>query len=152
MKPKLAAFSEYLQSLKIPIRLSCTTESGWPMVVSLWYLYREDILMCATQQSSRVVAYLKENPRCGFEIAEDRMPYCGIRGQALASFDQAIGASVLEELLYRYLGNIKNSLAQNLLSKAETEVAIVLKPVQIFTWDFSDRMKAVGPKSAKVCP
>lgn len=152
MKLKLGKFSNYLNSLKIPLRLSCTTQSGWPVVVSLWYLFQDDVLLCATQQSARVVAYLEENPRCGFEIAEDRMPYCGIRGQALASFDARAGGEVLELLLHRYLGSLENPLARELLSRKGTETAIILKPVQVFSWDFSKRMKAVGSVTKKICP
>lgn len=149
---KLGKFSNYLDSLKIPLRLSCTTQSGWPVVVSLWYLYQDGVLMCATQKSARVVEYLEENPRCGFEIAEDRMPYCGIRGQARASIDDKVGGEILEALLNRYLGGVDNPLAEDLLSKKDKEVAIILKPLQVFTWDFSDRMKAVSMVQDKICP
>lgn len=149
---KLAKFSEYLDLMKIPLRLSCTTQSGWPVVVSLWYLYQDDVLICATQKSAKVVGYLVENPRCGFEIAEDRMPYCGIRGQARASIDEQAGGVVLETLLNRYLGGVDNPLAENLLAKKGTEVAIILKPRWVFTWDFSDRMKAVSAVQQKICP
>lgn len=149
---KLGKFSNYLDSMKIPLRLSCTTQSGWPVVVSLWYLYQDDVLMCATQKSARVVAYLEENPRCGFEIAEDRMPYCGIRGQARASINEQVGGVILETLLNRYLGGVDNPLAKDLLSKKDKEIAIILKPLQVFTWDFSDRMKAVSAVQEKICP
>ena len=152
VESKLGKFSKYLDTMKIPLRLGCTTQSGWPVVVSLWYLYQDDVLMCATQKSARVVAYLKENPRCGFEIAEDGMPYCGIRGQARASIDEQVGGEILETLLNRYLGGVDNPLAEDLLSKKDKEVAIILKPLQVFTWDFSDRMKAVSKVREKICP
>jgi len=152
VKSKLGKFSEYLDSMKIPLRLSCTTQSGWPVVVSLWYLFQDDVLKCATQKSARVVAYLEKNPRCGFEIAEDRMPYCGIRGQARASIDVQAGGEVLEKLLTRYLDGVDNPLGEDLLSKQDTEVAIILKPVKVFTWDFSDRMKTVSTVQDKICP
>ncbi len=149
---KLGKFSEYLDLMNIPLRLSCTTQSGWPVVVSLWYLYQDDVLICATQKSAKVVGYLVEDSRCGFEIAEDRMPYCGIRGQARASIDKQAGGEILEMLLNRYLGGVDNPLAKDLLSKKDTEVAIILKPIKVFTWDFSDRMKAVRVMQNKICP
>jgi hypothetical protein len=146
----------YLHSVKIPIRLACTTESGWPMAVSLWFQYQSGRLFCATQKSARVVSYLQNNSRCAFEIAADLPPYCGVRGQAIASIDEKIGASILEQLLVRYLGDIDNTLARKLLAKRENEVAIVLKPVKVFTWDFSHRMQNIVtpmPDMAdKVCP
>jgi hypothetical protein len=143
MAADLTQMESYLHSVKIPIRLACTTESGWPMALSLWFQYQNGRLFCATQKSARVVSYLLNNPRCAFEIAEDRPPYCGVRGQAIASIDEKIGASILEQLLVRYLGGIDNTLARKLLAKRENEVAIVLKPVNIFTWDFSRRMDQV---------
>jgi hypothetical protein len=156
MASDLTQMEDYLNSVRIPIRLACTTISGWPMAVSLWYQYQSGRLLCATQKSARVVSYLENNPRCAFEIAEDRPPYCGVRGQAIASIDETIGGEVLNLLLERYLGSTNNSLARNLLAKLDEEVAIVLKPVNVFTWDFSSRMRdIVTPMfnlASKVCP
>jgi nitroimidazol reductase NimA-like FMN-containing flavoprotein (pyridoxamine 5'-phosphate oxidase superfamily) len=152
----LPDFESYLVAARIPLRLACTTESGWPVAVSLWFQYQSGRLFCATQKSARVVSYLQNEPRCAFEIAADMPPYCGVRGQAIATIDDETGGVVLEQLLERYLGGTKNALARNLLSKRETEVAIVLKPVKTFTWDFSSRMANVVPPMldlvAKVCP
>jgi len=156
MAADLTQMEDFLNAVRIPIRLACTTESGWPMAVSLWYQYQSGRLFCATQKSARVVAYLQNNPRCAFEIAEDRPPYCGVRGQAIASIDDKIGFEILEQLLVRYLGYTNNALSQALLAKKENEVAIVLKPIKIFTWDFSNRMQdVVDPMldlAVKVCP
>jgi len=156
MATDLTQIEDYLNTVRIPIRLACTTESGWPMAISLWFQYQSGRLFCATQKSARVVSYLLNNPRCAFEIAADLPPYCGVRGQAIASIDEKIGALILEQLLVRYLGGIDNALARKLLAKRKNEVAIVLKPVNIFTWDFSPRMHhIVTPMldmAEKVCP
>ncbi len=156
MAVDLTEIESYLHAARIPLRLACTTESGWPMAVSLWFHYQSGQLYCATQKSARVVSYLKNDPRCAFEIAADLPPYCGVRGQAIASIDEKIGKVVLEQLLARYLGGMDNTLARNLLAKSDSEVAIVLKPVNVFTWDFSSRMQdVVSPMmdlTAKVCP
>jgi nitroimidazol reductase NimA-like FMN-containing flavoprotein (pyridoxamine 5'-phosphate oxidase superfamily) len=143
----------YLQEIVIPLRLSCTTPSGWPMVLSLWYLYQDGHLYCATQETARVVAYIRHDPRCAFEVAADQPPYCGVRGQAKARLDDALGAVVLEQLLTRYLGGTSNPLAQRLLARSETEVAILIEPVNLFTWNFSERMKeSVKVLVEKPCP
>jgi hypothetical protein len=145
---------EFLETVRIPIRLSCLTETGWPVVISLWYLYRDGLLYCATQKTAKIVQYLKGEPRCGFEIAEDRPPYCGIRGLARARIDKSLGQEILSQLLVRYLGNTENRLSTKLLSKSETEVAIELIPHRIFTWDFSDRMADLNLSRTqeKICP
>jgi hypothetical protein len=145
MNADLNALDTYLDSSRIPLRLACTTESGWPMAVSLWFKHKNGRLFCATQKTARVVSYLQNDPRCAFEIAADLPPYCGVRGQAIASIDEEIGAEILEELLVRYLGSTDNTLGRNLLAKSNREVAIILKPVKVYTWDFSSRMEDVLP-------
>lgn len=144
---------QYLRETVIPMRLACATQSGWPMVLSLWYLYEDGCLKCATQASARVVAYLRNDPRCAFEIAGDVPPYCGVRGQARATIDDAAGPDMLESLLVRYVGDLELPLAQQLLKRKNAEIALVIRPLQVFAWDFSDRMADSFPDlPAKVCP
>ncbi len=156
MVADLTEMKTYLETVRIPLRFACTTESGWPMAVSLWFKHQNGRLFCATQKSARVVSYLQNDPRCAFEIAADLPPYCGVRGQAIASIDENIGVEILEQLLVRYLGGMDSALGRNLLAKSDDEVAIILKPVKIYTWDFSSRMQDVNlPKldlADKVCP
>lgn len=156
MVEKLDEIRGYLDAARIPLRLACATESGWPVVLSLWFLHRDGRLYCATQASAKVVAYLKNDPRCGFEIAADHPPYCGVRGQAKAALREDIGGEILEKLLLRYLGSLDHPLAIKLLAREETEVAIELEPLQAFTWDFSQRMEGIAPmyvaEKQKICP
>lgn len=156
MKKILLPVAAYLDKVRVPMRIGCTTESSWPVVLSLWFTHRDGKLYCATQESARVVSYLRANPKCAFEIAADTPPYCGVRGQALASVDKTLGPEILEELIYRYLGEKENPLARKLLDKLETEVAIILKPVNYFSWDYSSRMQKIAPSmlvlAEKSCP
>lgn len=147
------SITHYLQHIKVPLRLACTTLDGWPIVISLWYIYDDGMLYCATQSSAKVVQYLNREPRCGFEIASDQPPYCGIRGQALAHIDNKRGNEILERLLIRYLGGIDNPLGHKLLRRKSPEVALCLTPKQMFTWNYTRRMQDVVQKTAeKVCP
>lgn len=154
MREILLEHNKYLEETIIPIRIASKTESGWPVVVSLWFLHLDGLLYCATQKSARIVKYLKNDPRCGFEIAEDRPPYCGLRGQANAEIDEGKGIEILKKLLVRYLGSVENILAEKLLAKSEQEVAIILEPKQVFTWDFSSRMANLPERRVleKICP
>ena len=144
----------FLSTVAIPVRLAATTESGWPVVVSLWYLVEDEKLYCATRQSAKIVTHLQNDSRCAFEVAADIPPYCGVRGQAEAAIDQERGAEILERLLIRYLGGTTSSLAQNLLSYRAEEVAIVIQPVNLFTWNFTERMRDSIEQSGieKPCP
>ncbi len=110
--------------------------------------------MCATRGGAKVVSYLRAEPRCAFEIAGDLPPYCGVRGQARARIDKSSGVATLKKLLLKYQGGFKTSLAENLLAKSADEVAIILKPINAFQWDFSRKMDPAGPGelSATLCP
>jgi len=154
MDKTLKESREFLESVRIPIRLACKTKTEWPVLISLWYLYQDGLLYCATQRSAKIIGYLEFDERCAFEIAEDRPPYCGIRGQARARVDSSLGAEILEKLLVRYLGNTENELARKLLAKGDSEVAIVLEPTGIYTWDFSERMEDIvrDKRLEKICP
>ena len=154
MREKLEPYKEFLDKTRIPIRIACKMKNGWPTVVSLWYMHSEGRIYCATQKRAKIVDYLLIDNRCGFEIAEDLPPYCGIRGQAEARIDSSLGPEVLQKLLVRYLGDIENPLARKLLAKRDSEVAIILEPSRIFTWDYSDRMRNLNSIDdiEKVCP
>ena len=148
-----SSIEQYLKEIQIPIRLSCIATTGWPVVLSLWYLYEDGNLFCATPQSARVVSYLEGESRCAFEVASDQPPYCGVRGRAVASIDEDRGIEILERLLARYLGGADNELALQLLSRKQPEVAIRLKPQSYHTWNFSDRMAtSLADDIQKTCP
>jgi nitroimidazol reductase NimA-like FMN-containing flavoprotein (pyridoxamine 5'-phosphate oxidase superfamily) len=152
----LGEVQKFLNANKIPVRLAFQTKSNWPIVISLWFLYQDGLLYCATQDSAKIVGHLQKDPRCAFEISGDYAPYCGVRGQARARVEKEIGAEILDKLIYRYLGGSENDLAQKLLAKRENEVAIVLEPIWIKTWDFSNRMKHIDidipDVENKICP
>jgi len=133
-------FEDYLGTNNIPLRLAFTLED-YPFVISLWFIHLEDKLYCATQASAKVVQSLRKDKRCGFEIASEKPPYKGIRGRAEAVIVPALGEEILKKLLMRYLGSLEVPLAQKLLKDADTEVAIMLKPITLASWDFSKRMK-----------
>jgi hypothetical protein len=144
---------QYLRDIVIPLRLSCVSASGWPVVLSLLYLYRDGLFYCATQENARVVGYLRREPRCAFEIASDQPPYCGVRGQGMVTLDSQMGPEILQHLLIRYLGSTESPLAQRLLAQSQYEVAIIIQPSKVFTWNYTSRMKdTVSMVDSKPCP
>jgi len=134
----------HLDEARIPVRLGCVAPSGHLLVLSLWYVRRGDALWCATQNDADLARILRADPRCAFEVAGDRMPYCGVRGWGRAELHPEQGAEVLEDLVDRYLAGRDSSLARWLLSRAEREVAICLRPERLVTWDFGNRMGKAG--------
>ena len=149
----LAPIENYLNASRIPVRLACTTEAGWPYILSLWYIYLDGAIYCATQASARIVTFLRNSPACAYEIASDLPPYCGVRGRARAKIEANRGPEILNLLLKRYLQNTASSLAENLLSRSDTEVAIRLEPLSLYAWNFTSRMKDSVPSGTeKPCP
>lgn len=133
--------ARFLEGAKIPLRLGALTQSGWPVIVSLWFVWREGSLWCATQRSAKIASHLIRDSRCAFEVAPDQPPYRGIRGRATARLRPERGEEILRVLLDKYLGGTDSPLAKRLLAKTETEVAIEVDPISIFAWDYSGRMK-----------
>ena len=95
---------EFLRATVIPIRLACSDKEDVPLICSLWYLYTDDALWCATQQSASIVALLERAPHCAFEIAPESMPYRGVRGQGRVTVLPGKGPAILLQLIDRYLG------------------------------------------------
>ncbi|MFX0183194.1 MAG: hypothetical protein ACFE95_08970 [Candidatus Hodarchaeota archaeon] len=60
---------KYLIQAKIPLRLSVLTESGWPIILSLWYTYAEGKILLATPKKAKIVRFLRNNPKCAFELS-----------------------------------------------------------------------------------
>ena len=141
---QLPSFNEkderFLEEMEIPLRLSCITTAGWPIIVSLWYIYKDGTLICSSQKSSKMVQFLEQNPRCAFEVANEKPPYRGVRGNGTAALVEDGAIEILEALINRYLGGTDSNLAKYLLSR-EGEVAIVITPHKIYSWDYSERMR-----------
>jgi len=133
--------SRFLADAVIPLRLACVDRDRDPLVCSLWYLYSEGAFWCATRQSARVIGFLEAEPRCGFEVATETMPYRGVRGQGRVSLSAAQGPDILLRLIDRYLGNRDSGFASWLIARSDTEVAIRLEADWMTSWDFSKRME-----------
>ena len=134
---------EYLKSSLIPIRLACVNTNGWPITMSLWYVYLEEKIFCATHRNSKIIEYLSSNPKCGFEVASDLPPYLGVRGWGYAKLDKVRGAEILNILIKKYLRDEDSSLAKFLRKRKDNEVAIEITPASIFPYDYTNRMRGI---------
>ena len=140
---------EFLAEARIPMRLAANTDSGFPVVLSLWFLPQGDELLAAVHRDARIKKRLEADPRCAFEVAPNQPPYCGVRGQAVASLEPEGARALLERLLARYLGSADSGLGRFLLGRADEELIVRLRPTRVDTWDYSRRMEdAVTGKQA----
>ena len=130
----------FLHETVIPVQLACNGPTGFPTVASHWFQYIDGEIYCAIQSDSHIAALLERDPRCAFEVAVQEPPYRGVRGQALASLDRGRGPGCLQDLIDRYLDASNTRLAQWLSSRSDNEMALVLTPVSISSWDYEARM------------
>jgi len=138
---------QFLSQARFPMRLSCIGSDGYPRVVSLWFRYESDTLLCVTHRNSQLAAILRQNDKVGFEISPNEPPYFGLRGQGQVSLEPLGNRSTLEELLHLYLGNAKSSLADWLLSRSEEELLVSVKPHRYYSWDYRERMAAAAAQT-----
>ncbi len=148
MKPKGPwtgdKIDRFLRDTRVPLRIACNGSNGHPVLVSLWYVAIEGKLYCATQRSARIVSLLSRDPRCAFELSIETPPYRGVRGQGIATVDPDLGERTLHMLIDRYLGDSTIPPAPLLLARVEHEVAIVIEPQTLVSWDFRGRMVEPG--------
>lgn len=137
-----AAIAQFLRSTEIPVRLACLSRAGTPLICSVWFLYEDGAIWCATQQSAHLAGWLARNPCCAFEVARDTTPYRGVRGQGTATLSAAAGPALLPRLIDRYLGGRDSPFAQWLMARKDREVAIRIQPQWLTSWDYSTRMGA----------
>ena len=135
-----AEIEEFLGKAVIPMRLAAISHNGWPVVASLWFAYQQGTFYCASKKNSRIVKLLSENERCGFEVAGEKPPYFGIRGQGVAEIDIQGGEQWLKKLTERYIGPKNSAFRDWLLRNAENEVVIFIRPKRIMSWDYRKRM------------
>lgn len=128
---------------KIPVRIAFIKPDGTPNIISLWYEQIDGKIFCATQKSAKIVSYLQNNPKCGFEIATDTPPYMGTRGTGTAKIINDDGEKILTILMNKYLGDKKSILSEFLKNNSKSEIAIEITPSKIFNYDYSQRMKDV---------
>jgi nitroimidazol reductase NimA-like FMN-containing flavoprotein (pyridoxamine 5'-phosphate oxidase superfamily) len=124
----------------VPVRLGCRTPDDHLWMLSLWYLWEDDSLWCATGADADVVRYLRANDEVAFEVSTNDPPYRGVRGRGHATVDADEDKTLLRRLLRRYLGGTDSALAERLLAPERDEVRIRIDPVRLHTWDYSARM------------
>ena len=134
---------QMLNDAKIPIRIAFVKPNQFPNVISLWYVYINEKIYCATQKSAKIVSYLQNNPICGFEIATDKPPYRGVRGEGTVKILDNNGFETLKILIDKYLGEKESTLSRFLRDNSKTEVSIEITPQKVFYYDYSKRMKDV---------
>jgi hypothetical protein len=136
--------TRYLVEATVPLRLACVTSSGWPIVASLWYVYQDGKLYCATRKSAKILRHIESGQKCAFEVSNNEPPYRGVRGRGIVTLRQGRGADMLRLLLSRYLRSVDSPFAKRLLANSQDEIVIELEPERTYSWDFTKRMRGIS--------
>lgn len=142
MTQSLIPKNEYDEFFEVitPLRFSCITPSGFPAIISLWYLYKDSKIYCATQKNAKIISYIKKDNKCAFEITTGQFPYKGIRGYGTVKLRKDISIEILNSLIDRFIGNKDSYLSNYLLERKDNEIALEITPSKLFPWDYSKRM------------
>jgi nitroimidazol reductase NimA-like FMN-containing flavoprotein (pyridoxamine 5'-phosphate oxidase superfamily) len=138
-----AEIEHFLTGTSIPMRISVTTANG-PLVVPLWFAYRDQRLWFCSPQDSLLARSLIADSNVAFDISTNDIPYMGVRGRGRYARVDAGGREQLQQLLTRYLGDTDNELSRWLLSRAEDEAVLTLRISWMTSWDFTARMQDVA--------
>jgi len=132
--------SDFLAETVIPMRIAVDSLSGWPLVLSVWFVADGMELVGAIRPDSMLARCLRRRPVCGFEVAADVPPYMGVRGRADVDLDEGAGAAILDRLLVRYTGSLDTPLGRRLRTRREDELCLRLRPSLLVSWDYRKRM------------
>jgi len=142
-----AEIEQFLTTTSIPMRISVTTANG-PLIVPLWYTYRDQRLWACSPKDSLLARSLIPDSNIAFDISTNDIPYKGVRGRGQFARIDSGGRQQLQELLTRYLGDTDNDLSQWLLSRADHEAILTFRISWITSWDFTARMQDVARRPA----
>lgn len=143
-----ARIEHFLSESLAPMRVGLQTRKG-PLIVPLWFSYREGSLWSCSPRTSTLARTLVNEPEVAFDISTNDIPYQGVRGRALADCLVPDDSAELEALLVRYLGSTDNQLGGWLLSRADNELVIRWEITWITSWDFSSRMGDIRNTGAR---
>lgn len=133
----------FLHESKIPMRIATHRPDGSLWTVALWYRYRKRCFQCATSADADIIRFLKSDPEVALDVSTNDPPYRGVRGNGTASLSPDRNKTTLIELIERYLGDTESALAKRLLADDRDEIQIEIRPRQLFSWDYTERMTDV---------
>lgn len=136
-----ARIDEFLESARIPVRVSCHTPAGDPWIVSLWFAW-DGAIHCATGADADVVEFLAHDDHVAFDVSTNDPPYKGVRGRGRATVEPDVDKARLRSLMERYLGGTDHRLGERLLHPDREEVHVRIEPERIHSWDYTGRMPA----------
>jgi len=131
----------FLAHSKTPLRLGTTNSKGEPNIHPVWYDYVNSKLYLMSYKDAVKVRNLKQNKTVYFSVDTDAMPNTGVKGKGTAIIvkDTGKALSLSEKIIAKYLGDLTNSMAKNIIDQVRkgSEVVVEITPHYFSTWDYT---------------
>jgi nitroimidazol reductase NimA-like FMN-containing flavoprotein (pyridoxamine 5'-phosphate oxidase superfamily) len=141
IKLTAAEQAEFLERQRVVI---CATNGvrGWPHLMPLWYVVREDQIWAWTYAKSQKVRNLERDPRATLQL-EEGDTYTELRGVMIEARtamhrDYEVVAALGAQLLARYGGGeVTPEIEAAVASQAAKRVALQFVALRTTSWDHS---------------
>ena len=123
------------------IRLGTVDSEGDPNIHPAWFYF--DVvskkLYLFTWKDSKKARNVKMRRRVYFDVDDDRPPYKGVRGKAIARVvpNRAASVSLTQKILAKYIPD-SSPLTKSYLTEVEKgdSVVVEVSPLYFSTWDY----------------
>ncbi len=123
------------------LQVATIGHDGFPHLVAMWYILLNNEIAFWTYAKSQKAINLRRDPRltCLVEAGEQYTELRGvqIKGHAVINNDPAFVQKVGETIWERYTGPLNDSTHPMVAAQAPKRVVIIVKPVEIVSWDHS---------------
>jgi PPOX class probable F420-dependent enzyme len=134
---EIHAFLEEQRTLQV----ATIDHDGFPHLVAMWYVLINDEVAFWTYAKSQKAINLRRDPRltCLVEAGTsyEKLRGVQIKGHAVISDDPATVLKLGEAVWERYTGPLNEHTRPMVEAQAVKRVAIVVKPIEIVSWDHS---------------
>jgi len=122
------------------LRIAYLDEMGDPIAHPVWYYYRGDKFLVATDREGRKAKVLQKNPVVYFLVDESspEKGTLGLRGKGIAKVidDPLYATRVTRRNVKRYLGKLQSKTAKGILAMGPDSCVIEITPSYLATWKF----------------
>jgi PPOX class probable F420-dependent enzyme len=121
------------------LQVATIDHDGYPHLIAMWYALFEGQIAFWTYARSQKAVNLRRDPRltCLAETGEryEELRGVQIKGQAIIYDDLANVQRFGELIMGRYNGPLDENTRAMVAAQAPKRIAVVVKPVEIVTWD-----------------
>lgn len=121
-------------------RMACHEDEGWPVVVPVWFQYKDGGYYIIPRERSAWATFLKNDPRCFLDMDESpSLRKVLVKGEAVCIEEPCVGGkwvAIAEEMSIRYLGPNGPKYLEPTLN--EPRWLFFVKPVKTTTWQGVD--------------